>query len=188
MCGVAGILVRRDGPKIELDSLRSMIAMLGHRGPDGYGVYRDTTIGLAHSRLSIIDLGGGFQPLTGEDGSVWLSFNGEIFNFVELRRSLRAQGHEFATQGDSEVIVHLYEQYGAQAWAKLNGQFAFALWDGRVRDLWLVRDRLGILPMYYAKVGSQLLFASEAKALFAHGGLQADIDPAALPRDIRPLV
>ncbi len=180
MCGVAGILVRRDGPKIELDSLRSMIAMLGHRGPDGYGVYRDATIGLAHSRLSIIDLGGGFQPLTGEDGSVWLSFNGEIFNFVELRRSLRAQGHEFATQGDSEVIVHLYEQYGAQAWAKLNGQFAFALWDGRVRDLWLVRDRLGILPMYYAKVGSQLLFASEAKALFAHGGLQADIDPAAL--------
>jgi len=180
VCGVAGIFVAPEGPKVELGALRSMVAMLGYRGPDGYGLYRDTAIGLAHARLSIIDLEGGFQPLTGEDRSVWLSFNGEIFNYVELRRSLRAQGHQFVTDGDSEVIVHLYEQYGSRAWAQLNGQFAFALWDGRVQQLWLVRDRLGILPMYYARVGSQLLFASEAKALFANGALQATIDPGAV--------
>ena len=148
-----------------------MVAMMGHRGPDGYGFYRDDRIGLGHSRLSIIDLAGGSQPLANEDGSIWVVFNGEIFNYVELRQRLEELGHHFATQSDTEVIVHCYEQYGQDAWEKFNGQFALALWDSRTRRLWLVRDRVGIVPLYYARVGKRLLFASEAKALFASGHL-----------------
>lgn len=163
-----------------MEELRRMVAMLGHRGPDGHGLYRDGALGLAHARLSIIDLGGGFQPIRNEDGSVWLSFNGEIFNYVELRRELAAAGHRFYTEGDSEVIVHCYEQHGPKAWTLLNGQFAFALWDSRRGLLWLVRDRLGILPLHYARAGDYLVFASEAKALFAGGRVQPRFDPRAL--------
>jgi asparagine synthase (glutamine-hydrolysing) len=180
MCGVAGILAAPGEPPTSIATLQDMIALLGHRSPDGYGLYRDERVGLAHGRLSIIDLEGGFQPITNEDRSVWLSFNGEIFNFVELRRELRAQGHRFRTSGDSEVIVHLYEQYGEGAWSRLNGQFAFALWDRRVRRLWLVRDRFGILPMYYAHVGRSVVFGSEAKALLASGRVDAQVDPVAV--------
>ena len=180
MCGVSGILAAPNEPPCSLETLQTMIAMLGHRSPDGYGLYRDERIGLAHGRLSIIDLEGGFQPITNEDGTVWLSFNGEIFNFVELRRELRAQGHRFRTSGDSEVIVHLYEQYGEEAWLRLNGQFAFALWDRRIRRLWLVRDRFGILPMHYASVPRAIVFGSEAKALLASGRVASDVDAAAM--------
>lgn len=180
MCGIAGILSTPGGPPIDLERLKSMIAMLSHRGPDGYGLFRDADIGLAHSRLSIIDLDAGFQPLTGEDRSVWLAFNGEIFNYIELRELLQGLGHRFASAGDSEVVVHLYEQFGESAWPKLNGQFAFALWDGRGHRLWLVRDRVGILPIYYAKLGTQLVFASEVKAILASGALPAQIDPQAV--------
>jgi asparagine synthase (glutamine-hydrolysing) len=151
-----------------------MAAMLGHRGPDGYGLYRDDRVGFAHTRLSLIDLSGGAQPIRNGDGSVWLAFNGEIFNYIELRRELQALGHRFYTDGDSEVIVQCYERHGPKAWAMFNGQFAFALWDRRTRKLWLVRDRLGVLPLYYAKTsggktGDSVVFASEAKALFAGG-------------------
>lgn len=155
-----------------------MVAMLSHRGPDGYGLYRDSRVGLVHSRLSIIDLAGGAQPLSNQDGSVWLTFNGEIFNYVELRQQLTALGHCFSTSGDSEVIVHCYERYGERAWEMLNGQFAFALWDARRRLLWLVRDRLGILPLHYARVRGHVVFASEAKAIFASGAITPRIDPA----------
>lgn len=157
-----------------------MVAMLGHRGPDGYGLYRDPSVGLAHARLSIIDLAGGAQPIRNGDGSLWLSFNGEIFNYIELRRDLAALGHRFYTEGDSEVIVHCYERYGPKAWTMLNGQFAFALWDSRRGLLWLVRDRLGILPLHYARAGDHLVFASEAKALFAGGRVQPRFDHRAL--------
>ena len=180
MCGVAGLLTAVDAPPVPLETLTAMIAMLGHRGPDGYGLYRDERIGLAHGRLSIIDLAHGFQPITNEDRTVWLSFNGEIFNFVELRRELQRQGHRFATEGDSEVIVHLYEQHGEQAWKLLNGQFAFALWDRRARLLFLVRDRLGILPMHLAATPAGVVFGSEIKALLASGHVPAAIDPAAV--------
>jgi asparagine synthase (glutamine-hydrolysing) len=146
-----------------------MVAMLGHRGPDGYGLYRDERVGFAHSRLSLIDLSGGAQPIRNGDGSVWLTFNGEIFNYIELRRDLQALGHRFYTDGDSEVIVQCYERYGPRAWTMFNGQFAFALWDRRSRQLWLVRDRLGVLPLHYAKTDNSVVFASEAKALFAGG-------------------
>jgi asparagine synthase (glutamine-hydrolysing) len=180
MCGIAGILQRGDAGAVPFEDLRRMVAMLGHRGPDGYGLYRDDRVGLGHARLSIIDLEGGFQPIHNEDRSIWLSFNGEIFNYLELRRDLASLGHHFYTDGDSEVIVHLYERYGERAWAMLNGQFAFALWDARRRLLWLVRDRLGILPLHFARTPNRVLFGSEAKALFACDDLEPEFDPDGL--------
>jgi asparagine synthase (glutamine-hydrolysing) len=161
-------------------ALRRMTAMLTHRGPDGHGLYRDNHVGLGHTRLSLIDRATGAQPLSSEDGDVWLSFNGEIFNYIELRRQLSALGHRFRTKGDSEVIIECYRRHGAHAWSMLNGQFAFALWDSRTRELWLVRDRMGILPLYYARTRSGLVFASEAKALFASGLVEARLDPVGL--------
>jgi asparagine synthase (glutamine-hydrolysing) len=178
VCGIAGAVTGPGEAPVALDELRSMVAMLGHRGPDGHGLFRDERVGLGHARLSIIDLEGGFQPLAGCGGAVWLCFNGEIFNYVELRRDLAALGHTFTTGGDSEVIVHCYEQYGPRAWTMLNGQFAFALWDRRSSALWLVRDRVGILPLHWARAGRGLVFASEAKALFAGGRVAPQIDPA----------
>ena len=180
MCGIAGIVGGAGGPPVDLDRVRSMLAVIAHRGPDGHGLFRDDRVGLGHARLSIVDLAGGFQPLTGEDRSVWLTFNGEIFNHVELRRELEALGHRFTTPSDSEVIVHAYEEYGERAWPMFNGQFAFALWDRRAGRLWLVRDRLGILPLHWAEAAGQVVFASEAKALFAGGLLDPAIDPAGL--------
>ena len=181
MCGIAGIMAAAaEASSISFSELRQMLAMLSHRGPDGYGLYRDQRVGLAHSRLSIIDLAGGAQPLCNQNGTIWLTFNGEIFNFIELRQQLAALGHRFSTNGDSEVIVHCYERFGPRAWEMLNGQFAFALWDSRLRKLWLVRDRLGILPLYYACVSGHLLFASEAKALFGGGRIAPKFDQAAL--------
>ena len=180
MCGIAGVMAASEELPISFKELRQMLAMLSHRGPDGYGLYRDRRVGLAHSRLSIIDLAGGAQPLCNQDGTLWLTFNGEIFNFIELRQQLAALGHRFSTNGDSEVIVHCYERFGPRAWEMLNGQFAFALWDRRLRKLWLVRDRLGILPLYYACVPGYLLFASEAKALFGGGRIAPHFDHAGL--------
>jgi asparagine synthase (glutamine-hydrolysing) len=171
---------RPDSGPVPFEDLRRMIAMLGHRGPDGYGLYRDDRVGLAHARLSIIDLARGFQPIHNEDETIWLSFNGEIFNYIELRRELAGLGHRFYTDGDSEVIVHAYEHYGSRAWTMFNGQFAFALWDARQELLWLVRDRVGILPLHYARAGKRVLFGSEAKALFACADLDPEIDPDGL--------
>ena len=144
-----------------------MIRQLHHRGPDGVGFYCTGRVGLAHARLSIIDIAGGTQPIHNEDKTVWVVFNGEIFNYVELRRDLERQGHAFYTQSDTEVIVHLYEQYGEQFVTHLNGQFAIALWDATRQRLVLVRDRIGIRPLFYTRARGRLLFASEAKALFA---------------------
>lgn len=180
MCGIAGILSGPSAPPPALDQLHDMAAMLGHRGPDGYGLYRDAQVGLAHTRLSLIDLAGGFQPIHNGAGTTWLCFNGEIFNYVELRRHLTELGHQFYTEGDSEVIVQCYERYGERCWEMLNGQFAFALWDSARQLLWLVRDRLGILPLHYARVGDHVVFASEAKALFASGLVAPRFDPAGL--------
>jgi asparagine synthase (glutamine-hydrolysing) len=157
-----------------------MVAMLRHRGPDGYGLFRDEGIGLGHARLSIIDLAGGAQPIHNEDQSIWVVYNGEVFNYVELREALERRGHRFYTRSDTEVVVHAYEEYGHGAWAQFNGQFALALWDGRRRKLWLARDRVGILPLFYARVGRRLLFASEAKALFATNFLEPRFNPTGL--------
>src|SRR5207253_8093691 len=131
--------------------LSAMLQRRHHRGPDGVGFYRDRDVGLAHARLSIIDLEGGQQPIHNEDKSVWVVFNGEIFNYLELRATLEAQGHRFYTHSDTEVIVHLYEQYDTDFVRHLNGQFAIALWDTRRQRLILARDRTGIRPLFYTR-------------------------------------
>jgi asparagine synthase (glutamine-hydrolysing) len=157
-----------------------MIARLNHRGPDGNGLFVDGAVGLAHARLSIIDLAGGDQPIHNEDKSVWVVFNGEIFNYIELRAELLALGHRFYTASDTEVIVHLYEQYGEKFVDHLNGQFAIALWDKTQQKLILARDRTGIRPLFYTETNGRLIFASEAKALFALPEVHRALDATAL--------
>jgi len=142
-----------------------MIGRLHHRGPDGYGFHQQGPVGLAHARLSIIDLAGGDQPISNEDATVWVVFNGEIFNYLELRVDLEAKGHRFKTHSDTETIVHAYEEYGDGFLARLNGQFSIALWDATQQRLLLARDRVGIRPLYFCEDQGRLLFASEVKAL-----------------------
>ncbi len=166
MCGIAGIYNLQPGPAPRRGELDAMIAALHHRGPDGTGVFVADSVGLAHARLSIIDIAGGAQPIRNEDGSVQVVFNGEIFNYIELRRDLERRGHRFYTSSDTEVIVHLYEEHGEGFVDALNGQFAIALWDAARRRLLLARDRTGIRPLYHAVAGTRLVFASEVKALF----------------------
>ena len=153
-----------------------MITALRHRGPDGFGYLIDGDIGLAHARLSIIDLATGSQPIHNETRTIWVISNGEIFNYVELRAELIARGHSFYTSSDTEVIVHLYEEFGTKFVDHLNGQFALALWDAGSQRLILARDRVGIRPLVFSLVGARLLFASEAKSLFAEGSVQARLD------------
>jgi asparagine synthase (glutamine-hydrolysing) len=180
MCGIAGILNLGHGPAPSREELEPMIHALHHRGPDGYGFFLDGPVGLAHARLSIIDLEGGDQPIRNEDGSVQVMFNGEIFNFLELRKQLQKQGHRFYTRSDTEVIVHLYEQYGDDFVHHLIGQFAIALWDACRQRLLLVRDRAGIRPLYYTLVQGRLYFASELKSLFSQSVIPRELDPVAL--------
>lgn len=180
MCGIAG-LWRPDGAPIDGVALRRMTRALVHRGPDEEGYFERDGIGLGHRRLSIIDLSSGQQPLCNEDRSVWISFNGEIFNYLELRDELERRGHVFRTRSDTETIVHLYEEKGLAFVDELNGQFALALWDARERRLILARDRVGIRPLFHATLpDGTVLFASEMKAIFAHGALAAQIDPVAI--------
>jgi asparagine synthase (glutamine-hydrolysing) len=180
MCGIAGILNAASREPVTREQLQRMIGTLRHRGPDGFGFHLDGAAGLAHARLSIIDLEGGWQPIPNEDKSLWIVFNGEIFNYLELRESLEKQGHRFSTRSDTEVIVHLFEQYGADCLPLLNGQFAFAIWETRRRRLFLARDRVGIRPLFYTLAGGSLLFASEIKALFTDARVDRAIDPRAL--------
>jgi asparagine synthase (glutamine-hydrolysing) len=168
MCGIAGSVALQAGlPPPTLDDLRAMLGAMRHRGPDEFGLYRDERAGLAHARLSIVDLVTGQQPLCNEDRTLWILFNGEIYNHVELRAELEALGHVFRTRSDTEAIVHAYEAWGEGAFARFNGQFAVALWDATRRRLVLARDRLGVRPLYLATHGGRLWFASEVKALFA---------------------
>lgn len=175
MCGIAGV-GRREATGVDPAVLLRMIAAVRHRGPDGYGVFMGPQVGLAHARLSIIDVAGGAQPLTNEDGRVAVTFNGEIFNYVELCEELVAAGHTFRTRSDTEVLVHGYEEWGHGLLDRLNGQFAFAIYDGRDRSLFLARDRFGIRPLFYAERQGDLWFASEAKSLFATGEIEAAPD------------
>ena len=179
MCGITGIY-DRSGRPIERDVLERMNLSLAHRGPDGSGMLIDGEVGLGHRRLSIIDVEGGTQPIGNEDGSLQVVFNGEIYNFVELREELQKFGHRFATLSDTEVIVHAYEQWGEDCVSHFNGMFAFALFDGRDRSLFLARDHLGIKPLYYATAGSQVIFASEVKALLQHPGVRPELSIDAL--------
>jgi len=185
MCGIAGA-VNFDGELVAPELLRRMVDMIGHRGPDASGVHTDGpvgsggSVGLAHARLSIIDLSGGQQPMPNGDRSLWITFNGEIFNYVELRENLIRRGYEFATHSDTEVILHMYEDKGEECVRYFNGQWAFAIWDARRRKLFLSRDRVGVRPLFYAKQAGALVFASEIKSILAHPAVERAIDLEAL--------
>ena len=175
MCGICGI----HGPHDEA-LLRRMTGAIAHRGPDDAGFYRDGSVGLGIRRLSIIDVTGGHQPLANEDGSLWIVYNGEIYNFQEIRKTLEAKGHRFTTRSDTEVILHAFEEYGEACVHLFRGMFAFALWDAREGTLRLCRDRLGIKPLYYTQANGSFLFGSEIKAILEHPGVSREVDPEAL--------
>src|SRR5438552_6929089 len=165
MCGIAGIVSANVDDRVEAATIHHMCQAIMHRGPDDEGIFVNEGTGLGMRRLSIIDLAGGHQPVFNEDRSVWIVFNGEIYNFPELRPELESRGHRFYTHTDTEVIVHLYEELGSDCVNKLRGMFAFALYDERRRKLVLARDRLGKKPLHYALAGERLLFGSEIKSI-----------------------
>jgi asparagine synthase (glutamine-hydrolysing) len=171
MCGIAGVLYADPARPVDRDVLRAMGRSIAHRGPDAGGFLIEPGLGLAHRRLSIIDVGGGDQPIGNEDGSIQVVFNGEIYDFQELRAGLEGRGHRFRTRSDTEVLVHLYEEEGDTLVRRLRGMFAFALWDRNKRRLMLGRDRLGIKPLYVYRDSEKLLFGSELKAILAHPGV-----------------
>lgn len=179
MCGIAGFVGEGVGPS-DVPVLRRMVQTIRHRGPDAAGQYFDGSAALGHTRLSIIDLAGGAQPMHNEDGSLWIVFNGEIFNYLELRAELLTKGHEFATRSDTEVILHLFEDLGEACVSRLNGQWAFVIWDARRRRLFLSRDRFGVRPLFFTALRGGFAFASEIKALFAHPGVGRELDVRSL--------
>jgi asparagine synthase (glutamine-hydrolysing) len=180
MCGIAGFLYADPTRPADRGVLKAMGDAIAHRGPDAEGFWAEPGVGLVHRRLSIIDLAGGDQPIGNEDGSVQVVFNGEIYNFQELRAGLEARGHRFRTRSDTEVLVHLYEEHGDDLVTRLRGMFAFALWDRPRRRLLLARDRLGIKPLYYYRDAQRLVFGSELKAILAHPGVPREVDLPAL--------
>ena len=176
MCGICGIYNYGSGSPVSRGDLKAMNDLLVHRGPDDEGYYEHENLGLAMRRLSIIDLSSGHQPISNEDGGLWIVFNGEIYNFQELREGLLARGHKFKTKSDTEVILHLYEEKGAAFPKELRGMFAVAIWDSRRKKLVLARDRMGKKPLYYAVTPSYIAFASEMRALLVAPGLSREID------------
>jgi asparagine synthase (glutamine-hydrolysing) len=180
MCGICGIINLNEGTPPDKNLLLKMMGRLSHRGPDSSGYYRDDQASLGHTRLSIIDLETGSQPLCNEDGTLWIIFNGEIFNYIELCKDLLSYGHQFRTKSDTEIIVHAYEQWGVSCFEKFNGQWALALWDSRERKVIFSRDRLGIRPLYYTFCNHKILFASEIKAIFADPDVLRLFDPAGM--------
>lgn len=176
MCGICGMAGFKDSEPLEENILLNMVKVMKHRGPDGEGIYNNGFIGLASCRLAIIDLAGGQQPIANEDQSMWIVFNGEIYNYRELRSFLLQKGHLLRTQSDTEVILHLYEEFGSDCVHHLNGIFAFAIWDSPRQELFLARDPMGIKPLYYTEVNNQLIFGSELKVLLAHPDVKRDLD------------
>jgi len=168
MCGIAGYIAL-DGSMPPRETIDRMLAALRHRGPDGFGIYYGDSCVLGHARLSIIDLEGGWQPIFNEKRDIAVTFNGEIYNYIELRKELEGDGHRFYTNSDTEVVVHAYEKWGTACPERFNGQFGFAIHDDRDKTLFLCRDRLGVRPVYYTRAGNTFLFASEVKALKASG-------------------
>ena len=182
MCGICGIVAFSDRFAVSEDIVTRMRDTLVHRGPDDGGSWCDASqrVALGHRRLSIVDLSAaGHQPMTNEDGTVWITFNGEIYNHGALRAELEREGHVYRSRTDTETILHLYERDGPRCVERLDGMFAFAIWDGRRRELCLARDRLGVKPLYYARVPGGLLFASEIKAILEHPGIQPELDDEA---------
>jgi asparagine synthase (glutamine-hydrolysing) len=179
MCGIAGFFGDVDTSS-EANVLRRMLTRIQHRGPDQSGIYLSDRIGLGSVRLSIIDLKSGTMPLSNQEESLWIVFNGEIFNYIELREELVQKGHEFSTTSDTEVVVHLYQEYGIDFLQKLNGQFAIAIWDKQKEELFLARDRVGIRPLFYTEVNGNFVFASEIKAFMEFPDVALQFDPKAL--------
>jgi asparagine synthase (glutamine-hydrolysing) len=180
MCGICGIFEFESRAEISPDLVRRMTNTIIHRGPDDEGIYVAPGVGLGFRRLSIIDVAGGHQPISNEDGRIWVMLNGEIYNYPELRQELLARGHRFSTRSDTESIVHLYEEYGEDCFGRLHGMFAIAIWDSRERKLLLARDRVGKKPLFYSVNRNRILFGSELKCLLAAEGLERNIDPQAL--------
>ena len=183
MCGINGIaLSSRSGRQLDTGVLERMRDVITHRGPDDEGIFVDGRVGLGHRRLSIVDVAAGHQPMTNEDGSLRITYNGEIYNHADFRTSLEARGHVYRTHCDTETILHLYEEYGQACVDHLRGMFAFAIWDQRKRELFIARDRLGVKPLYYAHTNDgSLYFGSEIKTLFEAGALKPELNYAALP-------
>lgn len=180
MCGIAGVL-HLDGQPVAPEVLAAMASSIAHRGPDDSGMWLEGPVGLANRRLAVIDLSSaGHQPMTTEDGDVVLTYNGEIFNFQELRQELAATGHRFRSRTDSEVVAHAFAEWGEEAVRRFNGQFAFAIWQRRRRRLFLARDRFGIKPLYYLRDARRIVFASEIRAILAHPGVARQLSYAAL--------
>lgn len=182
MCGICGKLNFDRQEPVSQALLKRMMDVIRHRGPDGDGEYRSGPVGLGHCRLSIIDLSTGEQPMCNEDGTVWVVYNGEIYNFPDIRSELQARGHKFKSTTDTEVIIHLYEELGPGAVERLRGMFAFALWDERKQLLLLARDRVGVKPLYFMNTGKALLFGSEIKSILADPSVDRCINPFAIDR------
>ena len=180
MCGIAGIINLDPSKPVDIDRLCAMRDVLQHRGPDGDGVWTEGPVGLAHRRLSIVDVAGGRQPMTA-DGNSWITFNGEIYNHPQLKAELESAGHRYKTRSDTETILHIYKDAGEACVEQLSGMFAFAIWDRQQRQLLLGRDRLGIKPLYYAITDQHLLFASEIKAILASGYIRPELNEKAVP-------
>jgi asparagine synthase (glutamine-hydrolysing) len=181
MCGIAGILELGRDARANPAALRAMCQIIAHRGPDDDGFHTNGPVGIGMRRLSIVDVAGGHQPISNEDGSITIVYNGEIYNHLALREQLIARGHSYRTHSDTETIVHLYEEYGRDCVNHLRGMFAFAIWDRNKKTLFIARDRLGIKPLYYHLGSDRLLFGSEIKVLLAHGAIRPEFDRAALP-------
>jgi asparagine synthase (glutamine-hydrolysing) len=180
MCGIAGILNLSSTNNISEDVILRMISILNHRGPEENGAYFDKHIHMGHARLSIIGLTKGTQPISNQDGTLWTVYNGEVFNYIELKAQLEKKGHQFATDTDTEVILHLYEEMGPACLSELNGQFAIAIWDSKKKELFLARDRVGICPLYYTLQNGRFIFASEIKGLFMDSQVSREIDLTSL--------
>src|SRR5262245_1954966 len=179
VCGIAGIYAR-SGRHASPELLLAMAGELRHRGPDGVGLYLDGRYGMSNTRLAIVDLEGGDQPLSSESGRYWVMQNGEVYNYVELQDELRTLGHRFETSSDTEVLAHAYEEWGPDCLHRLNGDFAFAVWDRQTQEVFVARDRFGVRPLFVAELDGDLVFGSEAKALLRHPSARRELDPLGL--------
>ncbi len=182
MCGICGVALLDPDQRVDEEVLVAMRDTLAPRGPDEAGLYLDGNVGLASRRLSIIDLAEGHQPMANEDGSVWVVFNGEIYNFKDVRHFLQARGHTFRTNSDTEVILHAYEEEGLDCLDRFNGMFAFALYDKNARQLFIARDRIGVKPLHYIWDSQRFMFASEIKALLRDPSVSRELDPLSLSK------
>src|SRR4029077_14812067 len=181
MCAIAGILEFGRDTRASAAALREMCRVISHRGPEDDGFYTAGAVGMGMRRLRIVDVAGGHRPISNEDGTLWVVFNGEIYNHLALRETLIARGHRYNTHSDTETVIHLYEEHGADCVEHLRGMFAFAIWNRKTKTLFIARDRLGIKPLYYQLTSERLLFGSEIKAVLAHGGIRPEFNRSVLP-------